>query len=106
MLPSNTPTIDDFPYDVALSIKSIDLNAPWYGNPANLSRQINRYVDQLAGFDGLRWGGNTIEENQITGKVLDIIVPKESGTQEQQQAITESMERARRMGIRIFLTPY
>jgi len=27
-LPSNTPTIDDFSYNVALSIKSIDLNAP------------------------------------------------------------------------------
>jgi hypothetical protein len=35
-LPSNAPTIDDFPHNVALSIKSIDLNSPWYGNPANL----------------------------------------------------------------------
>ena len=49
-LPSNAPTIDDFPQGVALSIKSIDLNAPWYGNPLNLSRQIDRYVDQLVGF--------------------------------------------------------
>ena len=95
-LPANTPTIDDFPYNVALSIKSIDLNAPWYGNPVNLSRQIDRYVDQLVGFDGLRWGGNTIEENQITGKVLDIIVPTHSGTPAQQQAIAAAVERARR----------
>jgi hypothetical protein len=32
-LPSNAPTIDAFPYDVAVSIKSIDLNAPWYRDP-------------------------------------------------------------------------
>ena len=39
-LPSNTPTIDGFPYNVTLSIKSIDLNAPWYRNPLN--RRLSR----------------------------------------------------------------
>lgn len=79
-LPSNTPAIDDFPYNVALSIKSIDLNAPWYRSPLNLSRRIDRYVDKLSAFDGMRWGGNTIGKDQIVGRVLDLVVPKNTGT--------------------------
>jgi hypothetical protein len=105
-LPANTPTIDDFSYNVALSIKSIDLNAPWYGNPANLSRQIDRYVDQLQAFESMRWGKVTIGEDEITGRVLDIIVPTHSGTPAQQQAIAAAVERARTRGVYIRVTPY
>lgn len=105
-LPFNTPTIDAFSNDVAVSIKSIDLNAPWYSNPLNLSRQIDSYVDKLAAFNGMRWGDNTIMEDQISGRVLDIVVPTNSGTQAQRQAITRSVERARHFGIQVFISPY
>lgn len=105
-LPANTPTIDDFPQGVALSIKSIDLNAPWYGNPANLSRQIDRYVNQLRAFDALSWGRVEIEKQDIQGKVLDIVVPTNSGTPAQQQAIATAIERARALGIYVFVSPY
>jgi hypothetical protein len=105
-LPSNTPTIDDFSYDVALSIKSIDLNASWYRDPVNLSRQIDRYVDRLVSFDGLRWGGFQIGKEDIKGRVLDIVVPKNSGTAAQREAITRSEERAGRLGIHILISPY
>jgi hypothetical protein len=79
-LPSNTPVIDNFPSNVALSIKSIDLNAPSYRDPLILSHRINRYVDKLADFESLNWGGVRIAPNEIRGRVLDIIVPKNSGT--------------------------
>lgn len=105
-LPFNAPTIDDFSYDVALSVKSIDLNAPWYANPLNLSRQIDGYVDKLATFSGMRWGDNTITEDQISGRVLDIVVPMNSGTQAQQQAIARAVERARQLDIWVFISPY
>jgi hypothetical protein len=105
-LPANTPTIDDFPQGVALSIKSIDLNAPWYGNPVNLSRQIDRYVNQLQAFDALSWGRIEIEKQDIQGKVLDIVVPTNSGTPTQQQAIAAAIERARALGIYVFVSPY
>jgi hypothetical protein len=82
-LPFNAPTIDDFSYDVARSIKSIDLNAPWYGNSLNLSRQIDSYVDKLAAFNGMRWGDSAITEDRISGRVLDIIIPRNSGTEAQ-----------------------
>jgi hypothetical protein len=105
-LPSNTPTIDDFPYGVALSIKSIDLNAPWYSNSLNLSRQIDRYIDQLGAFDALKWGDVRIEEGDVNGKVLDIVVPMNSGTSAQRQAIAAAIERASKLGVHIFVSPY
>ncbi len=105
-LPSNTPTIDGFSYNVALSIKSIDLNAPWYGNPANLSRLIDRYVDQLTSFDNMNWGGIRIVPDQIAGKVLDIVVPMHSGTPVQQQVIERSTARARRLGVYVIINYY
>ena len=104
-LPSNAPTIDDFRH-VALSIKSIDLNAPWYRDPANLSRRLDRYVDQLQAFDRMDWGGVTIREEQITGKVLDIVVPKNSITRAQRDAIERSTERAARRGVHIITSSY
>ena len=105
-LPPNTPTIDDFSYDVALSIKSIDLRAPWYRDPTNLSRQINSYVDRLVNFDGIFWGDVRIEPNQTAGRVLDIIIPKNSGTRAQREAMSRSVERARRLGVYILFHPY
>jgi filamentous hemagglutinin len=105
--PFNARTIDDFSDNgVAVSIKSIDLNAPWYSNPLNLSYQINRYVDQLGAFDGIRSGGVEIASEDINGKVLDIVVPRNSGTPVQQQAITASIARAGKLGIHIFISRY
>jgi hypothetical protein len=70
-LPFNAPTIDGFTENgVAVSIKSIDLNAPWYANSLNLSRQINSYVDKLVNFESMNWGGARIDSNQITGRVF------------------------------------
>jgi len=106
-LPFNAPTIDDFTGSgVAVSIKSIDLNAPWYRNPLNLSYQINRYVNQLQAFDSMSWGGFEITAEDVTGKVLDIVVPKSSGTPAQQRAIAASIERASKYGIHIFISRY
>jgi hypothetical protein len=105
-LPFNAPTIDDFSHDVALSIKSIDLNAPWYGNPLNLSRQIDRYVDKLWAFEGMDWDDIRIDEEQIRGRVLDIVAPRNSGTPAQRRAIAASIERAGRLGVRIFVSYY
>ena len=105
-LPSNAPTIDDFRQGVAVSIKSIDLNAPWYRDPANLSRRIDRYVDQLSAFDNMYWGEFSIQKEEIRAKVLDIVVPRNSGNPAQRDAISRSVERAARRGVHIFFSHY
>lgn len=106
ILPLNARTIDDFPNDVVVSIKSIDLNAFWYRNPVVLSYQINRYVGSLAKFDGLNMRAINIERSQIRGRILDIVIPIRSGTLSQMRAIDDSIERARRLGIHILINRY
>jgi hypothetical protein len=105
-LPPNTPTIDDFSNQVALSIKTIDLNAPWYRNPGNLSYRIGRYVDKLFRFNNLYWNGNRIGKEYIQGRVLDIVIPKNSGTPAQMRAVEDAIERARQRGVHIVVNPY
>jgi hypothetical protein len=105
--PFNAPTIDHFTEDgIVISIKSIDLNAPWYRDPINLSHRIDQYVDRLASFDGLNWGEFEIESGEIKGRVLDIVIPKNSGAAAQQQAITRSIERAERLRIHVLISRY
>jgi hypothetical protein len=105
--PSNTPTIDHFSEEgAAISIKSIDLNAPSYRDPLSLSRRIDRYVDKLVDFESLNWGGVRIAPNDIRGRVLDIIVPKNSGTVAQQEVIARSVERAQHLGVHVLITRY
>ena len=105
--PPNMPIIDHFTEaGTAISIKSIDLNASWYRDPINLSRRIDQYVDKLMGFEGLDWGRTEIRPDEIREKVLDIIVPKNSGTATQREAITRSTERAERLGVHVLISRY
>jgi hypothetical protein len=105
-LPANTPVIDAFSNGVVISVKSIDLNAPWYANPANLSNRINRYVNQLVNYEGLIGVGVDIGRSDIAARVLDIVIPINSGSEAQMSAIRSSVERARRLGISIIVYPY
>jgi hypothetical protein len=67
-LPPNAPVIDAFNNGVVISVKSIDLNAPWYANPESLSSRVDRYVNKLIGFEGLNLGGTEITPKDIEGR--------------------------------------
>jgi filamentous hemagglutinin len=100
-LPSNTPVIDAFTEEdgVVTSIKSIDLNAPSYRITRTLEGKIDGYVDGLRSFEELKWGGAEIAPNQIRSRVLDLIVPRTSGSRAQIDAIKGSIDRARGFGV-------
>ena len=64
-------TIDNFsPEGVATSIKSLDLNAGTYQDFGRLTSRLNKYVDDLDNYRGTVWGGNTIENSDITAREL------------------------------------
>ena len=90
-LPSNFPVIDKFENGLAKSIKSLDLNAATYQNPAQLSRALTGYVDSVAGFNGKVWGGVDIRAGSVTGRALDLAVPG-LGTAAQQTAINQAIQ--------------
>jgi len=98
--------IDDFEAGIALSRKSIDLNAATYQDFGRLSSRLNTYIDKLAEYTGTRWGGDAIESSDITGRVLQVIIPKGSMSPVQRAAIEAARERARRAGINLTIMEF
>ena len=105
-LPSNFPVIDRFENGIVTSIKTIDLNAPTYQNPARLEGRINAFVNKLRDFEGKKWALSTIRPTDIKERVLDIVIPKESGTGPQLDAIRRAQIRSWGLGIAVNITPY
>lgn len=81
--PDNYPIIDKIPNGVATSVKSIDLNAAAYQNDITLGNRLLQYVEDVRDYDGARWGGLDIQAGQITGRAVQLIVPKGSLTDAQ-----------------------
>jgi len=99
-------TIDDFREGIATSIKSIDLRAETYQIPKLLTRAINRYVDLLANYEGSGLGQTVITRAEITGRRLNLVIPKRSMTAVQRKAVAVSVERARSLGIELQVTEF
>lgn len=82
--PANYPIIDKFPDGIATSVKSIDLNAATYQNDIGFGNRLMQYVEDVRDFDGATWGGLDIQAGQISGRAVQLIVPKGSMTDAQQ----------------------
>lgn len=81
-LPSSYPVIARWDNGTATSIKSIDLTAPEYQSGESLSANISEFIDDLSEFSGTAdpWGKDdiSISRDQITQRVLIIIIPENS----------------------------
>jgi hypothetical protein len=99
-LPFGFPKIDRFVNGIATSIKSINLNAPYYHNAKalyyTLQNQINRVVD----FIGAKHASVTIKEHQIMGRALDVLVPH-TGSVAQRSAIKRAIEYGAQRGVTV-----
>jgi hypothetical protein len=105
-LPPNFEVIDRFIDGIATSIKSLDLTAATYQDPARLLSRINRYVDQLANFKGARLGPFNLEERDIVTRELRLVVPGNVTTPAQRAALARAVERAKNLGVDLDITPY
>jgi hypothetical protein len=107
-LPKNFPTIDNFPDGVATSFKSIDLNAATYQAASRLANRLNKYVNDVSDFDGDTYAGKTVYAEEITGRVLGLIIPKGSITKTQRTAIDAVESRAAEMDrpVRLKITEF
>ncbi len=93
------PVVDFMEEDGTItSIKSIDLNGATYQDAGRLTYRINDY--------GATYGKTEITEENITGKVLNIAVPKGSMTAVQKGAIESSVICAKAIGITLKITPF
>jgi len=100
-LASNFPTIDRFFKGVATSIKSINLNAASYQNIARLTSRVTGYINNLANFQGAYWGGTRITVDQITGRVLELVIPSSGWTQAQWDALVRLQQYAAELGVTV-----
>src|SRR5580692_654284 len=72
----NFPTIDKFSDGIATSIKSVDLNAVTYQDAARLTSRLNKYVDDVAEFNGSIWANDEVKSSEIDGRALSLAIPK------------------------------
>jgi filamentous hemagglutinin len=100
--------VDDFAEGVVTSIKSIDLNAGTYQSGSRLLARINRYIDQVSRFDGARWNNVEVSSSAIEGRSLRLVIPKGSGTAEQQAAISAAEARAGTLSksVKLIVSPF
>jgi hypothetical protein len=99
-------TIDDFVDNVAISNKSVDLNAATYQDFRRLSSRVNQDVEKLEAYSGTEWGGDIIYESQIAERVLRLIIPQGSMTPMQREAIEAATRIARSKGLRLIVTEF
>jgi len=97
-------TIDDIVDNIAISNKSVDLNAATYQDFQRLLNKINDDLTKLEGYSGTKWGGDVIESFAIRGKVLRLIIPEGSMTAVQREAIKAATRIARSKDIRLIVT--
>ncbi|MGA4213175.1 hemagglutinin repeat-containing protein [Ralstonia nicotianae] len=103
---SNFSTFDHLaPDGTAISTKTMDtLGSVSYQKPANITRTLNKYVDDIVGFteDG-RPGGVMLYNSEITAKQMQLAIPYGT-TSEQMTAIAQSIQYAESQGVKIIVT--
>lgn len=106
--PGNYPVIDKIPGGVTTSVKSIDLNAATYQNEISLGNRLLQYVEDVRDFEGAVWGGLDIQPGQITGRAVQLIVPKGSMTDAQQAVLNWARQIAKQNNrpVDIVITEY
>jgi hypothetical protein len=105
----NFPTIDMIGAGVATSIKSIALNAATYQDAARLTYRLNKYVDDLAEFNGATWATDVVKGSDVTNRTLNLVIPKGSMTTVQREAIEAARRNAlsrNRNPVDIIVTPF
>lgn len=103
-LPRNFPVIDRFRNGIATSIKSLDLRAKTYQSVQNLGRTVERYIDQVRAFNGARYANVTVRGADITGRSLELAVPR-GATAAQQSALKALQTYGRNLGVDVKIIP-
>jgi hypothetical protein len=86
-LPPGFRTIDNFTNGIATSIKSIDLNAATYQDAARLTSRLSKYINDMVEYEGGSFANKTVLPGDITGRAVNLVVPKASITEVQRTAI-------------------
>ncbi len=98
-LPFNFPTVAKFENGTATSIKSLNIDEPYYKDAVSLEKKITGYINKLEEFDGGASGGVSISSSDISNKVLLLIIPETELTLVQRSVIDKCIRVAASKGI-------
>jgi hypothetical protein len=99
-------TIDDLVDNVAISNKSVDLNAATYQDFRRLLSRMSQDLEKLEAYFGTDWGGDSIKATDMASKELRLIIPMGSMTPVQREAIKAATRIARSKNIRLIVTEF
>jgi hypothetical protein len=105
-LPATFPVIDKWLDGVATSIKSIDLTAATYQDAIRLTYRLDDYVNKLIFFEGASLGDLQIGPSAISGRVLELVIPKGGATAAQRVSIEATKLRAKAFGVEMIITEF
>jgi hypothetical protein len=105
-LPDLSRTIDDLVDNVAISNKSVDLNAATYQDFRRLLSRVSQDLEKLEAYTGTDWGGDSIKASDMASKVSRLIIPKGSMTPVQREAIKAATRIARSKNLRLIVTEF
>ncbi len=98
-LPFNFPTVAKFENRTATSIKSLNIDEPYYKDAVSLEKKITGYINKLEKFEGGESGGVSISSSDISNRVLILVIPETDLTLVQQSVIDKCIRVAESKGI-------
>ncbi len=82
--------IDRFVNGIATSIKSIDLLAPTYQNPANIQAKVWHSISTLSKWEGATWGHIELQPESIILREVLLAIP--TGASAEQMDVLRQMQ--------------
>jgi hypothetical protein len=110
LLAKNFPTIDRFASGVATSIKSIDLTAKSYQSAGALTRQLTKYVDEIANLNGQVLSGfnreglrRVVDTANLAGRELIVAIEPGVASATQRRAIQQVVSYGSQRGVNVIV---
>ena len=96
----NFPVIDAFYNGVATSVKTLDIFAKSYAKPGAITKQLTKYIDDLANFNGRTWGDDIVNGSDITSRVLEVGI-RRGASKAQVQEINKAISHGAKNGVKV-----
>jgi contact-dependent growth inhibition (CDI) system restriction endonuclease-like protein len=102
----NFQVLDWFKDGLAISNKSLDLTAATYQSAARLLSRVNRYVDDLANFEGAQLGKCIVTKEEIVTRRVRLAVPRDAITDAQREALQRAIDSAQAKSVDLLVIPF
>lgn len=106
-LPKLFPVIDNYSDGDVMSLKTIDLTAPYYKSDKKIERTVKSDIDELAAFKGAEKtiNGKDYKVSGISGRTLTVVIPGNS-PKDRKNVISSLKEYARSKGVKLVIKEY